>query len=102
MEMSKRLRSAIEQQRISVSRLSELSGVPRKTIYHWLNGQKPRNVEQLLHVCRALGLQVEDLFNHPVENQNSDKILSLENLKNDLNAGVFEVILRPIKRNHHG
>lgn len=97
MEMSKNLRQALEHQRLSVSRLAELSGVPRKTIYHWLNGQRPRNVEQLLKVCKVLGVSVEGLFSlAPPANDN--EFIYLNDLKAELNAGTYEVILRPVKQ----
>jgi transcriptional regulator with XRE-family HTH domain len=97
MEMSKNLRQALDHQRLSVSRLAELSGVPRKTIYHWLNGQRPRNVEQLIKVCKVLGVSVEGLFNlTPPSNDN--EFIYLNDLKAELNAGTYEVILRPVKQ----
>lgn len=99
MEMSKNLRRALDEQRFSVAQLAELSGVPRKTIYHWLNGQKPRNVEQLLKVCRVLSISVEQLFRDPDEVTAKPSSTAWNDLGAELNAGYFEVILRPLKRN---
>ena len=46
----------------SIRRLSRLSGIPRRTLENWLYGrtQRPRYVEPILKVARALNLPVDD------------------------------------------
>lgn len=44
--------------------LSDLSGVPSRTIDDWENGRRtPRDVYQLKKVADALGVKIEDLIN---------------------------------------
>jgi transcriptional regulator with XRE-family HTH domain len=43
--------------------LSDLSGVPSRTIDDWENGRRtPRDVYQLKKVADALGVKIEDLI----------------------------------------
>ncbi len=97
MELAKNLRHLLEARGYSVAKLSQLSGVPAKTIYHWTNGQKPRNVEQLISVCEALGTSVEAIFSRP-EAYKQLSYISLGEVTSDLHLGKFEVILRPLTK----
>lgn len=78
---------------MSVARLAKKSGVPSKTIYHWLGGQRPGNVQQVIRVCDALDISMDALFGRSAIGG-----IPSANLERDLRAGVFEVILRPWKK----
>jgi transcriptional regulator with XRE-family HTH domain len=61
----------LKQRRMRVTDLSRLSGVPTKTIYHWINGQTP-NLIGLYKVAQALGVSIEALAfqDEMIPNQN--------------------------------
>lgn len=97
MDMSKNLRRYLKEKRLTVAELALRAEVPAKTIYHWTSGQKPRHIEQLLRVCRVLGVSVETLFGFekPVERMT---YINLGEINSDMHMGVFEVVLRPLKK----
>lgn len=97
MELAKNLRRLLESRGLTVAKLSLMSGVPAKTIYHWTNGQKPRNVEQLLKVCEVLNVSVEAIFSRK-EINGQVTYISLGEITSELHLGKFEVILRPIEK----
>ena len=98
MEMTKNLRRLLAEKGLTVSQLSVLSEVPAKTIYHWTSGQKPRNIEQLLKVCKVLETTIEALFGFEISPRPTMTYISLGELSSDMHLGTFEVVLRPLKK----
>lgn len=98
MEMNKNLRRKLQEKGISVAQLALRSQVPAKTIYHWTSGQKPRNIEQLLRVCKVLETSIEALFGAEISPPPTLTYISLGEIVEDMHLGRFEVILRPIKK----
>ena len=58
---SKRLRELVDANKLSVNRLSQATGVPTKTLYHWLAGQMPRKLDHLYAVAKSLNVSIEYL-----------------------------------------
>lgn len=85
----------LQDRKMSVSQLARLSGVPAKTIYHWLSGQQPRKLEHLFRICDVFNISMEELFGRP--RRESLRHLPSANLEKELQAGLYEVILRPAK-----
>lgn len=59
-----------EEKGITRPQLSELSGVPKRTIDDWENNRRnPRDVYQLKKIADALGVHIENLinWNEPLE-----------------------------------
>lgn len=56
----KNLSKLLKDRRLTVVKLSALSQVPGKTIYHWLAGQTP-GIVGLYKVSKVLGVSLEDL-----------------------------------------
>ncbi len=75
---------------ISASRLSKLSGVSKSTISDWLSGTNPRNISQVKKVADVFGVSLDELCFGKIEN--------IKNYQDEINAGVFEVVLRRIKK----
>ncbi|MEN0058125.1 MAG: helix-turn-helix transcriptional regulator [Bdellovibrio sp.] len=102
MSLSQSLRRVLDNRKMTVAHLSRLSGVPAKTIYHWLSGQQPRKMDHLFRICDILELTIEELYGrNPVkEDGQLPQSLSLQPLSaSEFHAGIYEVILRPIKKN---
>lgn len=65
MIFSKTLKDSMAKQGITVRDLAQTSGVPAKTIYHWLSGQQPRKIENVIKVCDVLGLSLDEIWGRP-------------------------------------
>jgi len=98
MEIGKSLRFYLSERDMTVVQLARRSGVPAKTIYHWLNGQKPSHLGHLFKICEVLQISLETLFGKEISEKKTVTTISVSDLTTDLNAGHFEVILRPLKR----
>ncbi len=97
MSLTKSLRHILDDRKITVAQLSRQSGVPAKTIYHWLSGQQPRKIEHLFRICDILNLSIEELYGRQKKGL-AKPLLNKELLLGELHAGVYEVILRPLKK----
>lgn len=52
-----------QEKNLNRKQLSELSGVPSRTIDDWENGRRiPRDVYQLKKIADALGVKIEELI----------------------------------------
>lgn len=83
----------LRRKHLNTSQLSKLTDVPRQTLDNWLAGQEPGKVSQLKKVSDYFNMTLNEVFwgeetNHP----------SLDEFNDEINAGVFEVVLRRIKR----
>jgi len=96
MSLTKNLRRILDERKITVAELARLSGVPAKTIYHWLTGQQPRKIEHLFRLCDALNMSMEELYGRPKKSTNKVQLYKDISLQ-DLRAGAYEIILRPLK-----
>ncbi|MEK2646664.1 helix-turn-helix domain-containing protein [Bdellovibrio sp. BCCA] len=98
--MAKNLKRVMLERGLSVADLERRSKVSRKTLYHWMGGQKPRNIEQVFSVCDALQISIDSLYGRQTTQQQAVKPviqIDVSDLKQDLHAGIYEVILRPVK-----
>ncbi|KHD88154.1 MAG: hypothetical protein OM95_10295 [Bdellovibrio sp. ArHS] len=93
MSLTQSLRRILDDRKITVAQLARQSGVPAKTIYHWLAGQQPRKIEHLFRICDTLHLTMEELYGRT--KKDPPLHLSSARLNEQINAGIFEVILRP-------
>lgn len=89
----------MQERGLTVAKLSRKSGVPAKTLYHWLSGQKPRHIEQIFAVGDALGVGVDALFGRlsAPSSPRAEELPPVRDLLEELRVGSFELILRPIK-----
>ncbi|KYG63563.1 hypothetical protein AZI87_14255 [Bdellovibrio bacteriovorus] len=93
MSLTQSLRRILDDRKLTVAQLSRLSGVPAKTIYHWLAGQQPRKIEHLFRISDILNLSIEELYGRSKKEPHVDLIPT--QLTEQINAGIYEVILRP-------
>lgn len=92
--LQKRLKQLMKEQHLNVPRLSKLTGISRQTLSNWTAGQKPKNIEQVKTVADLFGVTIDDLC-FGVRKEQSETI---QEYKNEINAGVFEVVLRRVKK----
>jgi transcriptional regulator with XRE-family HTH domain len=94
MELSRVLKKLMYDRDIKLVQVSRATKVPLTTLSNWMAGQKPRDVNQIKLVADYFKVSLDFiLFNIQPSKQNI-----VESMKDEINAGAFEVILRPIKK----
>jgi transcriptional regulator with XRE-family HTH domain len=93
MQLGKILKRLMADNDVNAAQVSRATGISSRTIHNWLSGQPPRDVRQLKKVADYFKVTLDQLvFGN--ESQRS----ALEEFKDEINAGIFEVILRRIKK----
>ena len=93
MELKRVLKELLKQRDMSVAQLSRATRLPRQTIDNWLTGQEPRSLKQVKKVAEYFGVPMDFLcFGE------NPKDKSIREYEDEINAGVFEVVLRRVKR----
>ena len=93
MRLKEQLEDLMVRHGINASTLSKISGVPKSTISDWLSGSNPKSIPQVKKVADHFGVSIDYLCFGESTNKNSD----LEEYSDEINAGVFEVVLRRVK-----
>lgn len=94
MELKSVLRRIIRAKGLSVAGLARGSKVPVQTLHGWLQGVEPKSIRQLKAVADHLGVDLDYLC-FGIKPESESKI---EKFEDEINAGVFEVVLRRVKR----
>lgn len=92
------LQLLIERESLTINRLSKLTKVPTSTLHGWLNGVSPKSLKQVRAVAEFFLVSIEQLCFEQIADaceKSSQNIV--EKYGDEINAGVFEVILRPVK-----
>lgn len=93
MKLDKQLKALIRESDITVAQLARAAGVSAKTIYNWLGGQKPRDLDAVRKVAEHFKVSIEVLC-YGAEAMPADKGGEFEQHLDEINAGIFEVVLR--------
>ena len=56
-----RIKQAVEDKGISITKLTEEIGVNRKTWYKWMNGKTQPTYKNAVKLCKALNIDMRDL-----------------------------------------
>lgn len=93
-KLQETLRKLISSNGITITHLSRATKVPLQTMHGWLQGVAPKNISQVKKVADYFKITIDELcFGTKVK---SDKDF-LNKFENEINAGVFEVVLRRVK-----
>ena len=92
MQLKNTLRRLLKERGISISYLSKITKVPQQTLHNWLSGTEPRSLTQVKKVADFFDVTL-DYICFGIEQQKSQKI---ESYQDEINAGIFEVVLRRI------
>ena len=93
MKLKTILKGLMESKGINLTALSKATGVPKQTIHNWLCGTEPKSLGHVLSVARYFGLSIEELCYGNLKEPSL-----LEEYAEEIEAGVFEVVLRRIKK----
>lgn len=94
MILHKQLKDLLRRNDMTVAQLSRATNISAKTIYQWLNGQKPRDISQVKRLADHFGVSVDFIafgVQHKSKKEFSDFL-------EEINAGQFEVILRKVRK----
>lgn len=91
MKLHMQLKNLLKKNDITVAQLSRATSVSNKTIYGWLDGLPPRNIKALKKVADHLDVSLDFLL---FDDYKHNKEINLDDLKETLSIGHFEVILR--------
>lgn len=70
-------------------------GISVKTLHNWLSDQKPKDLEQVKKVADFFQISIDSLcFGEGIKSTQE----AIENYRDEINAGVFEVVLRRVKK----
>lgn len=95
MELKKILRKIIRERGLTIASLSRGSKVPVQTLHGWLQGIEPKSIRQLKIVADYLDVDLNYLCFGISSKPDNNKI---EKFEEEINAGVFEVVLRRVKK----
>lgn len=98
MEIQSILKEMLKEADITVSQLSRATKVPSQTIHNWLAGMEPRSLKQVKKVSDYFGISIDQLCIKKAIENNEKQISPINNFEDEINAGVFEVVLRKVKR----
>lgn len=92
MNLKNQLKLLMERNFLTMTTLSQKSGVPKSTLSDWLGGSAPRDLRKLKKVAEALGTTVDHLcWGKGLHADEKEKIIKYEN---EIDCGIFEVVLR--------
>lgn len=93
MELKTILKKLIKDKGITITALSKATKVPLQTIHGWLQGSEPKSLRQVKKVADHLDVDLDYLC-FGIE----PKKTNFNDFREEINAGVFEVVLRRIKK----
>jgi transcriptional regulator with XRE-family HTH domain len=89
------LKKLLKEKGITIAHLSRSTKVPLQTLHGWLNGSEPKSLRQVKAVADYLGVDL-DYFCFGIKPKSSKT--NIEEFQDEINAGIFEVILRKVKQ----
>ena len=93
MELRRVLKRLMTEHDVTVAQLSRATKVPVQTLHNWVGGQPPRDVRQVKKVADHFEVSLDFLLFGAERKREIFKEFQYE-----INAGIFEVILRRVKK----
>lgn len=91
------LKRLLNERGVTVTRLAKATSIPQQTLHNWLSGSEPRSIKQLKKVADYFSVTLDEITygTRPFPSNVANK---LEDHRDEIFAGNFEVILRKIKK----
>lgn len=93
MELKTILKKLIKEKGITITSLSRSTKVPLQTLHGWLQGSEPKSLKQVKKVADYLKVDLDYLC-FGIE----PKAHTIKDYQEEINAGIFEVVLRRVKK----
>ena len=94
MNLKNQLNELLERHHMSASDLSRELDLPKSTISDWLAGSNPKNIGQVKKVADLFEVTLDYLCFGEIPKK--PNLARLDDYRDEINAGVFEVVLRRI------
>lgn len=94
MLLSTQLKKLLSKNSLSVPQLARVTGVSNKTLYSWLDGKRPNDLNAVKKVADHFDVSLDYLLFNVIKH---DKKISFEDLKDEISLGVLELIVRKPK-----
>jgi len=99
LRLKENLKKLLKSKSITVSDLSREVGISVKTLHNWTTGQEPNKLTQVKKVADYFEMSIDEIcFSGRAELNSSSKSSAIEMHQDEIKAGIFEVVLRPIKK----
>lgn len=93
MQLKTILKNLIKDRGITITALSRSTKVPLQTLHGWLQGSEPKSLKQVKKVADHFDVDLDYLC-FGIE----PKQPNLDDFNDEINAGIFEVVLRRVKK----
>lgn len=93
-QLKTNLKRILNSNKITPAQLSRATKIPPQTLNNWLSGQSPRNLDHVKKVADYFNVTIDYLLYGNEFKSNE----FLEDFSEEINAGIFEVVLRRIKK----
>ena len=93
LQLQRTLKKILRERDIKLVQLSRATKVAVATLNNWLGGQPPRNISQVKAVADHFGISLDELL----YDQRPRVEESFEKHREEINAGIFQVILIKVK-----
>lgn len=94
MDLQNILKQLLQDSGITITHLAKNSGIPLQTIHGWLSGSSPKNIDQVKVIADHFNVTLDYLCFGIQSNLKSN----LSDYSDEIHAGVYEVVLRPLKK----
>ena len=94
MKLAQQLKKLLQSSGTKISVLSKSTRVPQQTIHNWLTGSKPRDLDQVKRIADHFEVSL-DMILYGLESKNKSRS-TIEDFQDEINAGIFEVVLRKV------
>lgn len=96
MQLKLILKKLIKERGTTIAHLSRATKVPLQTLHGWLNGSEPKSLRQVKLIADYFEVDLDYLcFGIKSDSKTKSPI---EDFREEINAGVFEVVLRRVKK----
>ena len=97
MKLQSILKTLMKENDISTTALAKSLDIPISTLHGWLQGAEPKNIGQIKKVADYFSITVDELC-FGISGKVGKSEQSIESFSDEINAGVFEVVLRRVKK----
>lgn len=96
MQLKLILKKLIKERGTTIAHLSRATSVPLQTLHGWLNGSEPKSLRQVKLIADYFEVDLDYLCFGIKPNTKTKG--PIEDFRDEINAGVFEVVLRRVKK----
>ncbi|MBF0313368.1 MAG: helix-turn-helix transcriptional regulator [Oligoflexia bacterium] len=107
MELKRIFKQLIKENETSVAKVSKATKIPTQALHNWLTGVEPKSFTQVKRVADffqvsldylCFGIQKESGSARSDFSARKDHAETIQKYNDEINAGIFEVVLRRVKR----